>query len=225
MMGLMTPHQSETSPDSQGVTGGSTATFTMREAADVAGVSVSTLRRRRTELEDAGAVISTEGWKVPMTALIATGLIKTEGPGREEPPQNPAHDETAQDVEELLAEITGLKEQVAEWRRRAEVAEAISRERGSTIEAMRLSAETERMALRMITSGQGYQGSQNGDHAAHHGQVSAERDTPSGATPEPNVPRHSNDHEGVSPQVSHPDSDTPSAGSTRRKGFFGRLFS
>lgn len=224
-MGAMSPSHNPTAPESQGITGGSTATFTMREAADVAGVSVSTLRRRRTELEDAGAVISTEGWQVPMTALIATGLIKTEGPGREEPPQTAAHDETTQDVEELLSEINELKEQVAEWRRRAEVAEAISRERGSMIEAMRLSAETERMALRMITSGQGYQGSQNGDHATHHEQVAAERDTPSSATPEPNVPRHSNDHEGVSPQVSSSENDAPSEGSTRRKGFFGRLFS
>ncbi|RLZ02286.1 hypothetical protein CWC38_11950 [Kocuria tytonicola] len=49
--------------------------FTMKEAADVAGVSVSTLRRRRAELEEAGATITSAGWQVPMTALIAVSLI------------------------------------------------------------------------------------------------------------------------------------------------------
>ncbi|WP_165860422.1 hypothetical protein [Kocuria tytonicola] len=36
---------------------------------------MSTLRRRRAELEEAGATITSAGWQVPMTALIAVSLI------------------------------------------------------------------------------------------------------------------------------------------------------
>lgn len=48
-----------------GVSRGSTAVFTMREAARVAGISVSTLRRRRDDLAAAGAVIDCSGWQAP----------------------------------------------------------------------------------------------------------------------------------------------------------------
>ncbi len=81
-MGVMTTHgdaPSNEAPSQEGVSGGSSAVFTMKEAADVAGVSVSTLRRRRAELEGAGATITSAGWQVPMTALIAVGLIHGEG--------------------------------------------------------------------------------------------------------------------------------------------------
>ncbi|QMS56167.1 hypothetical protein CIB50_0000867 [Kocuria varians] len=81
-MGVMATHgdaPSNEAPSQEGVSGGSSAVFTMKEAADVAGVSVSTLRRRRAELEGAGATITSAGWQVPMTTLIAVGLIHGEG--------------------------------------------------------------------------------------------------------------------------------------------------
>ena len=67
--------------DAFGASGGSVPIFTMREAASAAGVSTSTLRRKKAALLEAGAVISDTGWQVPMTALIAAGLIPGEGEG------------------------------------------------------------------------------------------------------------------------------------------------
>lgn len=142
----------------EGVPQGSTAVFTMREAADVAGVSVSTLRRRRTELTAAGAIIDASGWQVPMTALIAVGLIPGEGehPTRAQRPAaasaaHPAEDDEAGTERQLRGQVRELTEQVTEWRRRAEVAEARAEERGRSLESLRAANETERMALRMLT--------------------------------------------------------------------------
>lgn len=227
MIGVMTSHDSETSPENQGIKQGVTQAFTMKEAADVAGVSVSTLRRRRDDLEKAGAVISESGWQVPMTALIACGLIKTEGPGREDAGRRtlrsePDHDET----EALRAEIQELRESISEWQRRAEVAEAVSRERAVTIENMKLSAETERMALRMITSGQ------SGAQSGYQNQSMMPDEGPSRDTRQQQDHREHAEHgglHGVSDQVSRSSQDTHMEGSNRetppRKGFFGRLFS
>lgn len=64
-----------------GVAGGCEAIFAMREATKVAGVSTSTLRRRKAALVETGAVIADTGWQVPMTALIAVGLIPGEREG------------------------------------------------------------------------------------------------------------------------------------------------
>lgn len=43
--------------------------LTLREAAEHAGVSVSTLRRRKQALLDAGAIITPTGWAIPITTL------------------------------------------------------------------------------------------------------------------------------------------------------------
>ena len=45
--------------------------YSLRETAERAGVSVSTVRRRRSALEDAGAVCGSEGWAVPQSAIDA----------------------------------------------------------------------------------------------------------------------------------------------------------
>ena len=69
-------HTKSTSPE---------ATFGMKRAAEVAGVSVSTIRRNRELLREHGAVLDPDGWKVPMSALIASGLMR-----RTTPPDQPA---------------------------------------------------------------------------------------------------------------------------------------
>lgn len=51
--------------------------FTMKQAAEVAGVSISVLQRQKSELEAAGAVITPAGWKIPHTSLVAVGLIES----------------------------------------------------------------------------------------------------------------------------------------------------
>lgn len=139
--------------------------FTMREAAEVAGVSVSTLRRRREDLIAAGAGITESGWKVPMTALIGAGLIDGEGPRREEvapeavseakdePQEEKPREDGSARVEELLEALREVERERDEWRRRAEIAEAVAEERKYSLEALRAANESERLALRMLTAG------------------------------------------------------------------------
>ena len=127
----------------------------------MAGVSVSTLRRRRTQLIAAGAHISPEGWQVPMTALVAAGLITGEGPlstpqtapPAPRPVQQPGAPDQAQQLEQLTTRLYELEHQLAEWRRRAEVAETRAEERGRALDALHAAQETERLALRMLTTG------------------------------------------------------------------------
>lgn len=157
----MTTQEPEETPVDQGVTTGTTAVFSMKQAAEVAGISVSTLRRRRDDLVAAGADISPDGWRVPMTALVACGLIAGEGPQLAERPVRPEprredgqrNAEQAQQLEELTAQVRDLEHEVSEWRRRAEVAEARAEERGRALDALSVANETERMALRMLTAG------------------------------------------------------------------------
>lgn len=145
----------------QGITGGATAVFSMKQAAQVAGISVSTLRRRRADLVAAGADISPDGWKVPMTALVACGLIAGEGPKAASrsasvtPHARESHGASGQirPLDEFAAQVRELEREVSEWRRRAEVAEARAEERGRALDALRIANETERMALRMLTAG------------------------------------------------------------------------
>lgn len=159
--GAMTTDDTPGALTGQGITGGTTAVFSMKQAAEVAGVSVSTLRRRRTDLIAAGADISPDGWKVPMTALVACGLITGEGPEAASRPvlvsprsgESPGASGQSRQLEELTAQVRELEREVGEWRRRAEVAEARAEERGRALDALRIANETERMALRMLTAG------------------------------------------------------------------------
>lgn len=183
----------------------------MREAAAVAGVSVSTLRRRRTELTAAGAVIDASGWQVPITALIAVGLLPGEGehPNRVQgsaatPTTSPANPVSEQEavVQQLQEQVRELTEEVSEWRRRAEVAEARAEERGRSLESLRAANETERMALRMLTG-------------TIPPPVETAAETPAATTAPP--------HSVKSPSGSSPQ-PAASPPAQRRGGFFRRLF-
>lgn len=191
-------------PNQGGVSGGSSAVFTMKEAADVAGVSVSTLRRRRAELEGAGATITSAGWQVPMTALIAVGLIHGEGfhtapQARPSTPSAQSPDE-AKSTGRLLERVRELEAEVQEWRRRAEVAEARAEERRRALDALQIANETERIALRMLT-----------------GQSSHTPQAPT--APEPARARPAEE-----PEAS-PGPTTPAPPQEPRRGFFSRIFS
>lgn len=142
--------------DAFGASGGSVPIFTMREAASAAGVSTSTLRRKKAALLEAGAVISDTGWQVPMTALIAAGLIPGEGEGPIRADSLPQH-EQGHETATLRKRIAELEHQVTELRHRAEVAEAIAVERQQTLDVLRVANDSERMALRMLTRGRGQQ--------------------------------------------------------------------
>ena len=127
------------------------AVFGMRRAAEVAGVSVSTLRRNKELLRTHGAVIAAEGWQVPLSALVASGLMRRTTPPEAStaPPQEVQEAGTARDpgaLTQAQERIRELEREALELRFRAEKAEAIAQERGSALEA-------ERMALRMLTTG------------------------------------------------------------------------
>lgn len=130
------------SPDSSPV-----AVFSMKQAAQVAGISVSTLRRRRAELEAAGAVISSDGWKVPITSLEALGLMHSSASASAAPSSSPAPKENPDSgaLREAQERIRELEAENVELRHRADMAEAIARERLDALNA-------ERLALRMIVA-------------------------------------------------------------------------
>lgn len=209
---------SNESPDQTGGVGGSVAVFTMREAAQVAGVSVSTLRRRRDDLVAAGAVIDPAGWQVPITALIAAGLLPGEGqhhtpttgtpqthPGPGPSVASSGQGSAAQhqhELRRLQERVQELVEEVGHWRRRAEVAEARAEERGRSLETLRIANESERLALRMLTS----------QHAPT--TTPAPADTPP-APPEDTGPTHA---------PAQQEAPATEQGQSRRGGFLRRLF-
>ena len=206
-MGVMNTHDDTPrngTPSQEGVSGGSSAVFTMKEAADVAGVSVSTLRRRRTELEKAGATITSTGWQVPITALIAVGLIHGEGfrPAPQARPSTPSVQpaEGSESTGRLLERVRELEAEIQEWRRRAEVAEARAEERRRALDALQTANETERMALRMLT-----------------GQSSHTPQTP--AAQEPAHPTPTTEEPGT-----YREPAAPAVPSEPRRGFFSRIF-
>jgi hypothetical protein len=122
----------------------------LAEAARVCGVSVSTIRRRRAELEKLGAAQTAGGWQIPVTALIAAGLMER----TTAPPETPSVDTpgTPRDTpllpinETLRQELEALRSQLVEAERRAAVAEAVAVERERIIEVQQTS-------LRMLEAG------------------------------------------------------------------------
>lgn len=115
-------------------------TLGLAEAAKACGVSVSTLRRKRPELTAHGAAQTAHGWRIPVTALIALGLMdRTTGShhdGQHDVPMTPTSDA-------LTAQLDALRTALADAERRAAVAEAIAAERERMI-------QTQAMALRML---------------------------------------------------------------------------
>lgn len=232
----MTTEEEPKAAADQGSAGATTAVFTMKEAASVAGVSVSTLRRRREDLIGAGADISSDGWKVPMTALVACGLIVGEGPQREQqngwpqvqPQETP---ETSAQLEELTAQIRDLEREVSEWRRRAEVAEARAEERGRALDALQVANEAERMALRMLTAGtSSMQNPGLRDQGWHQegpqdGYQATSRETPMEGhqSSSSNVPPSQSGVNGGS-RSGETTTGPTSSGQPANKGFFRRMF-
>ena len=123
----------------------------LAEAADACGVSVSTIRRKRPELEKLGAARTAKGWHIPVTALIELGLMPavTEAPpvatvkptvkGVKTPP-------VATPPDALSVELEALRAKLVNAEQRAAVAEAVAAERERII-------HVQDMALRMLEVG------------------------------------------------------------------------
>ena len=132
--------------------------LTLKEAARIeGGASLSTIRRRLPELEKLGAVRTNEGWRIPIAALHQLGLI----PGVTPPPgvmtpSTTSPDETPVDT----PEIERLRREIADLRRRAEVAEARAEERAQALADVRL-------AFRALEAGASVNSAPEGSKTPH----------------------------------------------------------
>lgn len=125
-------------------------TLGLAEAAKACGVSVSTLRRKRPELLAHGAAQTANGWRIPVTALIALGLMgrttDAHHEGRHDTHVAPDMTPTATPPgDALTGELDALRAKLADAEQRAAVAEAVAAERERIIQA-------QAMALRMLES-------------------------------------------------------------------------
>lgn len=125
--------------------------YNQHQAAAVCGVSVRTLQRRLPALESAGAWKDASGqWHITLDALRTAGIAfgRPTGPNAD---RNTASDtgrrqhDTSGVLARQQAELDQAHREVAEWRRRAELAEALAAERARTIDAQAL-------ALRALTA-------------------------------------------------------------------------
>lgn len=134
-------------------TAGEQPVFGMKRAAEIAGISVSTIRRNKSRLEEYGAVISPDGWKVPISALVASGLMKPTTPV----PDYPEPEKGSQNGTQSHSEVRELERQVMELKYRAEIAEERQRAAEQRLETTRELAnslmETLQVERRMLLPG------------------------------------------------------------------------
>jgi hypothetical protein len=147
-VGSMTAPSTET-PPTDTVKGGTPPlvggpVLGLAAAAKACGVSVSTIRRKREDLEELGAVATPSGWRIPIAALVGSGLMPptTQPPAHDSPVRPPVGGGDAPS-ETLREELETLRSRLAAAEQRAAVAEAIAAERERLI-------ESQAMALRML---------------------------------------------------------------------------
>ena len=115
--------------------------YTAAQAATVCQVSLRTVQRKTPQLEAAGAWKDATGqWRIPVDAMRAVGL----SPGRPAAPDKEG-DKPLRQPATTPDTVSQLRAEVAQWRRRAEIAEAQAAERERII-------ETQQMALRMLNA-------------------------------------------------------------------------
>lgn len=109
------------------------------QTATVCQVSLRTVQRKMPQLEAAGAWKDAAGqWHIPLVAMRSAGL----SPGRPSPPDSD-YDMSLRQRDTDSDTVSQLRAELAEWRRRAEVAEAQAAERERIIKA-------QQMALQML---------------------------------------------------------------------------
>lgn len=130
----------------------------LAEAAKITGKSESTLRRKRSELLEAGAKRTDKGgWEIPIPVLVQLGLMPaTTAPDGPPAPaveasmtastQTPSDSVTAP----LTAELERLRAELAEERQARAVAEAVNKERERLLESYRETINVQAQALRMV---------------------------------------------------------------------------
>jgi hypothetical protein len=123
--------------------------LTVSEAADATGKSRRTIGR----LLDAGQLDDAERddagtWRIPVDALLAAGLALHAPSAPDETPTN-SRPTLALPPSEPAA-LDELRAELADWRRRAEVAEAVAAERAAALDDVRTALD---LANRMLTAG------------------------------------------------------------------------
>ena len=123
--------------------------YTLADAAAATGRSMPTIRRKRAELEAAGAVASPAGWKIPHSALIAAGFKPdwtTADVSADEKPQEPlravpeleAVQTPAEELRDAHDRIRRLESENMILRHHVERWETIARERLDSLNDMRV---------------------------------------------------------------------------------------
>ncbi|MCH9730975.1 MAG: helix-turn-helix domain-containing protein [Actinomycetia bacterium] len=125
--------------------------MTAQQAADICGVTLRTIQRRRHRLEAGGAWKDAGGkWHIPISALTAAGLQ----PGRPKPPDSRtdiSYDTTTPVTDSDVATLES-RLQVADLLRRAEVAEERVRGLEALVEAQSgMLKQLEATATRSVT--------------------------------------------------------------------------
>lgn len=106
----------------------------LKEASRVTGVSLSTLRRRRGDLRNAGATQHADGtWSIPVHTLVTLGMLDKVGPSAPVPSTSTEGPSDAP----TWGQMASLRDQLLDAQQRAAVAEAISHERGNALEDVR----------------------------------------------------------------------------------------
>lgn len=130
----------------------------LKEAARLAGVSLSTAKRRRSELIAAGAEQETSGrWRIPRTAVAVLAEPPVH-PGVE-PPSEPPQAETTTAAPAGDAEVSRLREELHTMEVRAVRAEAQAEERQRALEAAQeqVRAYLQLEAMRGLTAAREHQ--------------------------------------------------------------------
>lgn len=121
----------------------------LAKAAELCGVSVATIRRRREILVSLGAIPSSKGWEIPISALITSGLMPnvtpSEGVSQVIPSATPVTSDgtptvspSATPVSELEDKVDALEKALIETRQRLEISEAVMAEKERVIQAQAL---------------------------------------------------------------------------------------
>jgi len=144
--------------------------LSIKEAAKAIDRSEKTVRRKTTDGTTFPNAHRNErgAWVIPVSDLIAAGY-KLNAPATtyddSETTQASRHTEAAEAIEDghqdddLVTKIEALETEAAEYRRRAEVAEAVADERGKALDDLRTAL---RMAQHQLTTGDDDQGETTG---------------------------------------------------------------
>lgn len=126
--------------DSMGLDGENNGFLSLAEAAKVAGVSESTIRRRRGELLSVGAVKGSQGWQITYQQLAAVGLLDSV---TATPEFIGIDREVTTRTEQLEARIRELEEENFRLQTRLDAAEEIN-------EAFKARAETAEKTILLL---------------------------------------------------------------------------